>query len=78
MERTTKMLRKNLQQKFITIDKRVALRDDLSLEAKGLYFIIQSYPDDYEIKLEELAKNSGCSINKVKKLLKEFKDKDIL
>lgn len=78
MERTAKMLRKNFQQNFITIDKRVALRDDLSLEAKGLYFIIQSYPDDYEIKLEELAKNGGCSVNKIKKLLKEFKDKDIL
>ena len=49
------------------VDKRIALRDDLSLEAKGLYFLIQSFPDDYDIKEEELAKNGGCS-----------KDKDIL
>lgn len=72
------MLIKNFQQNFITIDKRIALREDLSLEAKGLYFIIQSFPDDYDIKEEELAKNGGCSVNKIKKLLKEFKDKDIL
>lgn len=60
------------------VDKRIALRDDLSLEAKGLYFLIQSYPDDYDIKEEELAKNGGCSVNKVKKWIKELKEKGIL
>lgn len=72
------MLRKNFQQNFITIDKRIALREDLSIGARGLYFYIQSLPDDYDIKEEELAKNGNCSVDKVKKWLKELEDKGVL
>ena len=60
------------------VDKRIALRDDLSLEAKGLYFYIQSLPDDYDIKEEELSKSGNCSVEKIKTWLKELEDKGIL
>lgn len=60
------------QRAIMAIDKRIAQCEQLSLEARGLYFYMQSLPKGYKISEQLLAQNAGCSLDKIKRILKEL------
>lgn len=63
--------KKRLQTNFTTIDNRIA-QSNLSYEARGLYFYMQSLPDDWRFSEERLARAGGIGIDKIKRILKEL------
>lgn len=66
------MLKKILQENFTIIDNRIAQCKNLSFEARGLYFYMQSLPDDWEFSEWRLAQNAGIGLDKTKRILKEL------
>lgn len=66
------MLRKRFQKNFTIADNRIMQCNDLSIEARGVYFYMASLPDDWEFSEERLAKDCKCGVDKIKRILKEL------
>ena len=57
---------------YVVLFREVAQDDRLSLEARGLFALIVSLPDDWEYTVSGLAVKAGCGREKVRRLLKEL------
>ncbi|MGI5963652.1 MAG: helix-turn-helix domain-containing protein [Lawsonibacter sp.] len=57
---------------FVVLFREVAQDSRLSLEARGLFALMVSLPDDWEYTVSGLAVKAGCGREKVRRLLKEL------
>lgn len=73
-----KTFTKKLQSNFTIIDNRIAQSRDLSIEAKGLYFYMQSLPDDWDFSEIRIAEGIGAGLDKTKRIIKELLDFGLL
>lgn len=59
---------------FVVLYREVAQDERLSLEARGLFAVMASLPEDWSYTVSGLAKVAGCSKYKVRLLLSEMED----
>ena len=57
---------------FVVLFRSAAQDGRLSLEARGLFALMVSLPDDWEYTVSGLAVKAGCGREKVRRLLKEL------
>ena len=57
---------------FIVLYREAAQDDRLSLEARGLFAMMVSLPDNWEYTVSGLAVKAGCGKDKIRRLLKEL------
>lgn len=66
------ILVKNLQDRFVIIDNYPALDNRLSLEARGLFYFINTLPDGDSFDAYTLSKMLEIDISKVESALNEL------
>jgi len=59
---------------FVVLYRTAAQDDRLSLEARGLFALMVSLPDNWEYTVSGLAVKAGCGRDKVRRLLKELQE----
>lgn len=57
---------------FVVLFRDVAQDERLSLEARGLYAMMASLPENWEYTVTGLAKKAGCGREKLRRLLREL------
>lgn len=72
------VLVKNLQDRFVIIDNYPALDNRLSLEARGLYYFINTLPDGANFDAYTLSQMLELDISKVEPALNELDKLGIL
>ena len=65
-------IRSGRKKGFVVLYRAVAQDQRLSLEARGLFALMMSLPDDWEYTVSGLAVKAGCGREKVRRLLKEL------
>lgn len=65
-------IRSGRKKGFVVLYRTVAQDQRLTLEARGLFALMMSLPDDWEYTVSGLAIKAGCGREKVRRLLKEL------
>ena len=65
-------IRSGRKKGFVVLYRAVAQDERLSLEARGLFALMMSLPDNWEYTVSGLAVKAGCGREKVRRLLKEL------
>ena len=67
-------IRSGRKRGFVVLFRSAAQDQRLSLEARGLFALMISLPDDWEYTVSGLAVKAGCGREKVRRLLRELQD----
>lgn len=59
---------------YFALNREPAQDERLSLEARGLYALMMSLPDDWDYTVSGMAVKAGCGKSKVRRCLKEMED----
>lgn len=57
---------------FVVLYREAAQDDRLTLEARGLFALMVSLPDNWEYTVSGLAVKAGCGRDKIRRLLREL------
>ena len=67
-------IRRGKSKGFFTLYRDSAQDTRLSLEARGLFALMMSLPDDWEYSVSGLAVKAGCGKDKIRRILGELQE----